>query len=260
VLGGRIGHALSCLAGIDGQNADALRSELQQRLARWQTLGWYSAEESYDGELGLVPLDEDHAQELYEQYRDPQIGEMTRLPEMDTPEAAREWIAEQHREPGRATYALMHANIGLIGVVSTQANGEDAYFYFWVGSDHQKQGFGRRAGRLLYLQAERAGLKRLFTSAYHINHRSIDALNALGFRILPLRAIPPDDDLLFFVRDVSGNSESFFIWRERLIALLAANASPIQLSRRKVFDLKTAGCSDWERGAPDRDRGHGRQG
>jgi RimJ/RimL family protein N-acetyltransferase len=229
-LGGRGDLALACLAGVDDPSADALRDSVQQRLARWCKPGWYHPDTAHDNELCLVPLDEEHAQELYEQYGDPQIGELTRLPELDTPESTREWIAEQSREPGKATYALMHVDIGLIGVVSVQIHGEDGYFYFWIGSAHQGNGFGRRAGHLLCRQAERSGVRRLFTSAYQTNYRSIDALRWLGFELLSLRAVPPDDDLLFFVRDVRGVATSPELWKEGLAALLAANASPIQLA------------------------------
>jgi RimJ/RimL family protein N-acetyltransferase len=230
-LGGRVDLALSRMEGVDDPSADTLRGDLLRRMERRQSLGWYYPEASQDRELCLVPLDEDHAQELYEQYLDPQISELTRLPELDTPEAARAWITEQTQEAGRATYALVHIDAGLIGVVSTQTHGEDGYFYFWIGSAHQGNGFGRRAGHLLCLQAERLGVRRLFTSAYQTNHRSIDALHVLGFQSLPLQAVRPDDDLLFFVRDVVGDPRSPNIWRERLEVLLAANKSPIRLSR-----------------------------
>ena len=228
-LGGRIDLASSCLEGLDDSSAETLQSDLQQRLARWQALGWYHAEDSHDGELCLVPLDEDHAQELYEQYRDPQIGELTRLPDLDTPEAARAWIAEQTQEAGRATYALMHVDIGLIGVVSVQAHGEDGYFYFWIGSAYQGRGFGRRAGYLLCRQAAWLGLQRLFTSAYRSNRRSIDALHVLEFRPLPMQAVPPDDDLLFFVRSMHDSVPPTMM-EERLEALLRVTKSPIRLS------------------------------
>jgi RimJ/RimL family protein N-acetyltransferase len=229
-MGGRADLALLCIEGIDDPSAVSLRDHLRQRMQRWQMLGWYHAEDSYDDELCLVPLDEEHGRELYEQYLDPQIGELTRLPELDTPEAASEWIAEQSQEAGRVTYALMHVDMGLIGVASSQIHGEDGYFYFWIGSAHQGNGFGRRAGHLLCLQAERLGVRRLFTSAYQTNHRSIDALHVLGFHQLPLRAVSPDDDLLFFVRDAQRDSEVTVVWRECLASLLAANKSPIRLS------------------------------
>ncbi|GGA20946.1 GNAT family N-acetyltransferase [Dyella nitratireducens] len=243
--GGRLDLALSCLEGLDDPNADVLRSDLQWRMARWDSLGWYHTESACDVELCLVPLDESHAQELYEQYRDPQIGELTRLPDMETPEAAREWIVEQSQEAGRATYALMHIETGLIGVVSVQIHGEDGYFYFWIGGAHQGEGFGRRAGRLLSRQAERLGLRRLFTSVYQANHRSMDALRALGFRPLPLRAMSPDDDLLFFVRDETSCSRSWDIWREGLKALLVANKSPIALAELPCEEwAPTSSCDD----------------
>lgn len=229
-LGGRIDLALSCLEALADSSADALRTDLRQRLARWQALGWYHTEGSHDGELCLVPLDEGHAQELYEQYRDPQIGELTRLPDLDTPEAARAWIAEQTQEAGRATYALMHVDIGLIGVVSAQAHDEDGYFYFWIGSAHQGRGYGRRAARLLFEQAERGGVRNLFTSAYRSNWRSIEALAAMRFQPLLVKALAPDDDLLFFVRHESDRRLNGTVLRARLAALLSANDSPIVLA------------------------------
>lgn len=229
--GGRLDHALSCVEGIDDSYVDTLRGRWQQRRALWSSLGGYHAEIAYDDELCLIPLEEHQAQELYEQYRDPQIGELTRLPELDAPAAACEWIAEQARESGRATYALMHADIGLIGVVSVQTHDEDGYFYFWIGSAYQGKGFGRRAGHLLCRQAERLGVKRLFTSVYQTNHRSIEALCALGFQMLPWNAMPPDDDLLFYVRETETHQACFPLWREQLVALLAANGSPIQVAQ-----------------------------
>jgi len=230
VQGGRFDLALSCLDGISDPGGDILRSDLQQRMARWDSPGWYHAESSYDGELCLVPLDEDHAQELYEQYRDPQIGELTRLPDLDTPEAAREWIAEQSREAERATYAVMHIDNGLIGVVSIQAHDEDAYFYFWIGSACQGRGYGRRAARLLLRQTERGGTRRLFTSAYRSNRRSVHALMAVQFQQLSANALPPDDDLIFFVRHEGHPRLDKEALHARLGALLEANGSPIVLA------------------------------
>jgi RimJ/RimL family protein N-acetyltransferase len=229
-LGGRIDLALSCLEGIDDSYVDMLRSDLRRRMERWRMLGWYHAEASHDGELCLVPLDKDHALALYEQYRDPQIGDLTRLPDLDTPEAASEWIAEQSQETKRSTYALMHAGLGLIGIVSMHAHGEDAYFFFWIGSAHQGRGYGRRAARLLFRQAEYEGVRRLFTSAYRSNRRSTQALMAVQFRQLSIGALPPDDDLIFFVRDNEGRPGNEAALYARLAALLQANDSPIELA------------------------------
>ena len=228
--GGRLDLALACLDGVGDPSVDALLCDLQQRMARWQALGWYHANDSHDGELCLVPLDEDHALELYEQYRDPQIGELTRLPDLNTPEEARAWIAEQSEQSGRATYALMHVDKGLVGVVSAHAHDEDAYFYFWIGSAHQGHGYGRQATRLLLRQAEQNGIQRLFTSAYRDNRRSIDALIAVQFHSTSVKAMPPDDDLLFFVRDKDGQRLDAEALHARLLALLAANESPIVLA------------------------------
>ena len=38
----------------------------------------------------------------------------------------------------------------------------------------------------------------MLTSAYKDNHRSVRALRRIGFREMPIRACPPDQDRIFF--------------------------------------------------------------
>jgi GNAT superfamily N-acetyltransferase len=84
-----------------------------------------------------------------------------------------------------------------VGATCYQRAGDAGYFHFWIGADHQNRGLGRRAGQLLQRQARGAGLTCLYTSAYADNPRSLAALDALGFEQLAVRAVAPDDDLLF---------------------------------------------------------------
>ncbi|MDE2154558.1 MAG: GNAT family N-acetyltransferase [Xanthomonadaceae bacterium] len=235
-LGGNLGCALDRLRRSDPRDdhARALREELQARRTHWQTLTWYRAELAVDGDLALEPLGAEHAQAMLRQYRDPEIGMLTRLPQIDSHRAACDWIAEQEREPGRATCAVMHADAGFVGVVSMQCSGDCGYFYFWIGCDHQGCGYGRRAGRLLQAQAAGCGVRRLFTSVYPDNRRSRDALAELGFVPLAATAVPPDDDLVFLVSTLSGGG------REpgagdvamQLANFLSATQSPIRIDPR----------------------------
>jgi RimJ/RimL family protein N-acetyltransferase len=235
-LGGRLESALKRLRdeNSDDDHTRCLSREWEARKQRWQSIAWYFADLASDDELTLEPMGIEHADALFQQYRDPEIGVLTRLPNIDSYEAALTWIDEQQVEPGRATYAVMHADVGFVGVVSMQCNRDAGYFYFWMGSDHQGLGYGRRAGRLLQKQAAALGMRWLFTSVYPENRRSLDALVELGFAPIAVVALPPDDDLVFLsypMRRVAvGTSAS----RRALIRLLAATQSPIRIDTRRV--------------------------
>lgn len=161
-------------------------------------LAWYDPALAEDGSLRLEPLAIHHAPAWLEQYRDPHIGVMTRLPELGTLAEASDWIAEQRADPSRACFAVVDREHGFVGSACYQRAGDSGYFHFWIGIDHQNRGLGRRAGQLLQRQARRAGVACLYTSAYPDNPRSQAALAALGFVPLAIRAETPDDDLLFF--------------------------------------------------------------
>ena len=163
-----------------------------------QALAWYDATLARDDELCLEPLAVHHAQAWLEQYRDPHIGIMTRLPELPSLEEVQAWIGQQRADPSRVSFAVLHREHGFVGSVCYQRAGDSGYFHFWIGTDHQNRGLGRRAGRLLQLQAERAGVTCLYTSAYRDNPRSLAALAAIGFMPLAIQAVAPDDDLRFF--------------------------------------------------------------
>lgn len=161
-------------------------------------LAWYDPTIADEGSLHLEPLAIHHAPAWLEQYRDPHIGVMTRLPELGTLAEAGAWIAEQRADPSRACFAVVDREHGFVGSACYQRAGDSGYFHFWIGLDHQNRGLGRRAGQLLKRQARRAGVACLYTSAYRDNPRSQAALAALGFAPLSVRAQAPDEDLLFF--------------------------------------------------------------
>lgn len=204
------------------------RCVLAERLRAWNATPWYRRELACDAALTLEPIGAEHLAVLLYQLRDPQIGVMTRLPELSTPEDAARWLEEEYREPGRATYAVMHAEHGFVGVVSLRRHDEAGYFYFWIGTDYQGMGLGRRAAALLFRHARALGIADIFTSAYADNARSRRALAHLGFAQIDIAACEPDQDLLFFrlaLTDEAGGGAEPAV---RLRALCRAIQSPIE--------------------------------
>jgi RimJ/RimL family protein N-acetyltransferase len=195
--GGEVGTAAGRVVA-SAVEPDDWRAYLPAYRDECARLPWYDATLARDGELCLEPLALHHAPAWLEQYRDPHIGIMTRLPDMTTLEDVQAWIAEQRADGSRAYFAVVDRAHGFVGGACYQRAGETGYFHFWIGSGQQNRGLGRRAGRLLQGQARRAGLACLYTSAYQDNPRSRAALAALGFMPLAVRALPPDDDFLFF--------------------------------------------------------------
>lgn len=174
-----------------------LQRNLRERLQRRTGLAWFHADAAASDELVLEPLGPEHADALVYQYRDRQIGEMTRLPDFDTLEEAQAWIEEQHLDNARQNFAAIHRDWGFIGVAGMRCAGEAGYFHFWIGSDFQDRGWGRKAAQLLFRQTLRNGIVDVFTSVYEDNARSRNALARLGFTGLEVRACAPDQDLLF---------------------------------------------------------------
>jgi RimJ/RimL family protein N-acetyltransferase len=223
------GYPARALAHLD--HGSSTHIQVSARLDRWRGLAWYRAELARDDDLAIEPLGIEHAEDLFGQYRDPQIGILTRLPDFASIEAVGEWIVTQANQPGRMSYAVQHETHGFVGVVSLHVAGDAGYFYFWIGCDHQGKGYGRRAARLLCAQAEARGIRRLFTSVYPDNQRSREALRETGFTELDIRALSPDADLVFMVREPRG-SPAGGQQEARLTSLLATIGSPIQLLTR----------------------------
>lgn len=149
------------------------------------------------GELSLQTLSQHHAASVWQQYQDPSIGVMTRLPPLNSLQDVRLWIQSQNNDQ-RRTYAVVHENHGLVGVVSVRFVGEIGYFYFWIGQNHQGQGFAEPAARLLLSQANAMGVTQLYTSVYQDNVRSLRVMRMLEAELLSVQAQDPDQALRFF--------------------------------------------------------------
>lgn len=203
-----------------------LRDELITRLQRTRSCDWHHLQAAHENDLSLEPLGPEHASALYCQYRDPQIAYMTRLPDLQTFDDVVPWMAKQADEPGRMTWAIMHARWGFVGAVSLQCHADAAYFYFWIGADYQGAGYGRQAAALALRQAVLNGVSDVYTSALEANTRSINALQALGFMRIDILAAPPDDNLLFFHLPLAPGDDDIVT---KLLALCAAVDNPLTL-------------------------------
>ncbi|HEX5126192.1 MAG TPA: GNAT family N-acetyltransferase [Rhodocyclaceae bacterium] len=170
---------------------------LDRRLKAWQERRPYRRELARDGLLVIEPLDTQHAGDMLYQYRDPQIGLMTRLPAFSNTDETQVWIAQRIAETQRSDYAVMHAERGFAGVVSAHWTGPDAFMHFWIGTDHQSRGLGTRSAQLLLKQLVTQGMRRIFTAVYPDNYRSIKTLQRLGFGQLPMKAAAPEDAMVF---------------------------------------------------------------
>jgi RimJ/RimL family protein N-acetyltransferase len=146
----------------------------------------------------LEPLEEPHLEAYFHQYRDPQIAVMTGLPALNSMDDARKWFASQAQEPGKVNFAIMHEDWGFVGFINLAVSEHAAFFCFWIGVDFQGLGISSAAGRLVCRYAALQGVPVMLTSAYKDNHRSIRALKRIGFCELSTRALPPDQDRIFF--------------------------------------------------------------
>lgn len=172
-------------------------SRVETRLATWNQ-AWRIAVQDDTLPLVIEPLDLSHAEALLYQYRDPQIAVMVGLPALTTIEKVREWILEQDTERGRVNFAVMHADHGFVGYINLAISAHASYFCFWTGVDFQGYGIATAAGRLVCDLAKKQGISVMLTAAYADNARSIRALRRLGFVEIPIRALPPDHDRIFF--------------------------------------------------------------
>jgi RimJ/RimL family protein N-acetyltransferase len=221
----KTGQTAQALRVLEETALTEARQTLTERLERWQERGWTLAESGTPATLALEPLDECHGEDFALQYRDPNIGIMTRLPELKAGDEFQKWLADELQESGRFTYAVMHRYWGFVGVANLSQVGDSGYFYFWIGADFQNLGMGQIAAQLLFVNAQSLGTRTLFTSAFRDNHRSQYALEKVGFEKLAIRAQEPDDDLIFYGIALSGEEARKDLNLEKLQEVLQGTGS-----------------------------------
>jgi RimJ/RimL family protein N-acetyltransferase len=198
---GRLNESLACVAralALDPGHRRALELEerTHARMARWDE-EWRRCLAHAELPLLLQPLDLEHAEALLHQYRDPQIAVMTGLPALTHAGAMRGWIEEHQETAGWYDYAVMHAELGLVGYVGLHVMGPAALLCFWTGIDHQGRGWAAEAARLLCAFARPRGVAWIFGEAFSDNVRSVRALQRAGFVSMDLGAGTEDDSRVF---------------------------------------------------------------
>jgi RimJ/RimL family protein N-acetyltransferase len=177
--------------------AQEVMQRVKQRLAGWHGV-WRQPLDHPALPLVLEPLDASHAEAMLYQYRDPQIAIMTGLPAITTLESMQQWISEQILEKTWAHYCIMHRDLGFVGYINLAISEHAAFFCFWTGVDFQGRGWATQAGKLVCDYARQSGVTVMLTSAYPDNQRSINALKRIGFSEIPIRAVPPDHERIFY--------------------------------------------------------------
>jgi RimJ/RimL family protein N-acetyltransferase len=173
-------------AGQDAIDEEAVRLHrlVRLRLRRWRRSRWHLDGLPTPDGLSFELLDELHIEDWLHQYRDPHIARLAGLPALHSPAEAGAYLREV-ADAGGAEYAVMHAQLGLIGCAGVRATGDAAHIHYWIGNEHQGRGWGKRAVRALVALLAAAGVAHLFTSVHRHNLRSRKVLEAARFHPLP---------------------------------------------------------------------------
>lgn len=160
---------------------------------------------------------------------------MTGLPGLTTLEEVKKWITEQETDPNRINYAIMHADYGFVGYINLAVSEHASYFCFWTGVDFQGHGIATAAGRLACQYASKLGVNVMLTSAYSDNARSIRALKRIGFSELKIRALPPDQDRIFY--SMIANDDSNIDSAAELVNYYIREKLPLHFSKINAIEI-----------------------
>lgn len=151
------------------------------------------------GAISITPLQFYHVADFGWQYGDSQIAELCNLPLFPS---AQHWLAWLHlcqQQQERHLFAVIHQDYGFIGSVSLQVFDGIGFFYYWLGVDFQRQGFGPIAVDILMHVGRRyLGMHSCYAKVFDYNLVSNKAIAKLGFERLPLKALPPSDAEIFY--------------------------------------------------------------
>jgi RimJ/RimL family protein N-acetyltransferase len=163
--------------------ATELRAAIELRERRRAASRWQTPDSLRDGELTLELLDDFHVEAWVHELRDPAIAQLAGLPEITTAVQALAHLRTIPASTG-AEYAVMHRELGFVGVVGLRCLEDMGHVHFWIGSGHQGRGLGGRAVQLLCRWLRELGIRHAFTSVYRLNTRSQRVLARAGFAAL----------------------------------------------------------------------------
>ena len=143
----------------------------------------------------LVPMSEQHLEVFSWVYDHQSIAHLCNLPEFECDQHWLNWLHSCQANEHVYLFAIMHPQWGFIGSVSLELFNGVGYFYFWLGLDFQRQGFGPKAvDRLFSIGCDHLGLRCCYAKVYDYNQPSQKAMVKLGFKRLPVTLQPPADN------------------------------------------------------------------
>ncbi|WDE08075.1 GNAT family N-acetyltransferase [Thalassomonas viridans] len=200
--------------------------------SQWQQLP-FALTDLQNDPLMLLPLTEQHLENFSWQYADSRIRKLCNLPKFTSNEQWLQWLDGCRQERGIYLFAVMHIEWGFIGSVSLEVYQGVGFFYYWLGSDFQGQGFGPQAVKILLSLAERYFSQDCcYAKVYHHNIPSQKALSKLGFTPLDFPVKAPFDNESFYY--LGPDKADWELYRE-LSWLLQAQDSELELEE-KYFD------------------------
>ncbi|NEO24711.1 GNAT family N-acetyltransferase [Moorena sp. SIO4A5] len=157
-------------------------------------------------QLLLTPLQTYHEEDFLWQYADPNIAELCNLPDFDDEEDWQEWLKTNQTKSTKYQFAVNHKYWGFIGSVGLEISQRIGFFFYWLGTDFQGNGYGSQAVRIMLDWASRyLGLRCCYAKAYKHNIPSKKAMEKIGFRPLPFKTTIPERE---------DYEEELFYWGE----------------------------------------------
>ena len=194
-------QALARAEALAGGDTDATHRQIAVELYRRdQSTGsaaWYDATAAAAAPLRLQPLTAHHAAPLWMQSQGMDLSLALRRPAWTSLDDTAAWIDAVASDPRAVVCVILHEAWGEIGMVGVDLDGDAGMLHFWVAAEHQAQGHGPSAARLLLAMLKSAGLHHVFAAVQPGNRRSLAALARLGFHPLAPASAPGAEDALF---------------------------------------------------------------
>lgn len=149
----------------------------------------------------ICPLEEQHLSGFSWVYQDAQIAKLCNLPEFNTDEQWFDWLGAENSNEAKQVFAVNHRQWGFIGSVSIEVHDGVGFFYYWLGQDFQGGGYGPQAVMLMLDLAQKyMDMTCCYAKVYDYNLPSQKAMSKMGFKPLPFKIAPPNQNQFYFYR------------------------------------------------------------